>query len=188
MLVEAVVTDNDGNVDVIEGNAPANNYRGFTERVAQRINAYKKDYTRIEGYTVVVAHAWSIGVMDYIGLFVEALDDSVELVTVGEMVDMVTRYVPHNDVTTLDDIAPGDIQELAAISSEQYRWQDTDTPVSSERSFLFTSASDLGGWQLGNAGFQYDKATFDSWGKLGRGSIKLEGSDMNDAIDPIPNA
>ena len=45
----------------IAGDDNSNKSYGYTERVAQRINGYKRDYTKIEGYTVVLAHAWSIG-------------------------------------------------------------------------------------------------------------------------------
>lgn len=174
----------------VQGDTQGNKYYGFTERVAQRINGYVKDYTRIEGYTVVIAHAWSIGAMDYVARFVDQLDDSVELVTVGEMIDMVTRYVPKENVETLDDALPGDFDDaLAPILSEQYRYDDLkDVTLANGKEFLFTSPSDLGGWKLGNGGLQYDKAVWDEWGRRGSGSIKLEGSDMEDTIDPIPNA
>ena len=44
-------------------NSDHNKYYGYPERVAQRLNAYTKDYTKIEGYSLVLAHVWSSGTM-----------------------------------------------------------------------------------------------------------------------------
>lgn len=174
----------------IPGDDYSNKYYGFTERVAQRINGYKKDPTTIEGYTVLVAHAWSIGAMDYISRFVSQLDSDVELVTVGEMVDLVAKNVKKTDVSELNDIKPDYFDDnLASISSEQLRWLDIkDTSAANLKSFTFESANDLGGWKLGHGGLQYDRAQWDSWGRKNPGSIMLEGSDLEDVLDPIPNA
>ncbi len=168
----------------IAGNDSSNAYYGFVERVAQRINAYSTDCTDIAGYTVLIAHAWSIGSMDYINRFVSHLDDHVELVTVGEMIDLVSRNVPHKDVYFPDDIQPEDIKDLATIESEQLTAKElSGIQTETLRTFLFDEgAQNLGGWTFGNGGLQYDSAAFTG------NSIKLDGSDLNDYLDPMPNS
>ena len=168
----------------IAGDDDSNAYYGFVERVAQRVNNYKVDPTSIEGYTVVVAHAWSIGSMDYIARFVDALDDDVEVVTVGQLLDLVSANVKHENVPYPDDISPEDITDLAPISSEQYRAADIDSlETDAERNFAF-DGNDLSEykWKFGDGGLQYDSAGYSTEG------IKLDGSDLNDVIDPMPNA
>ena len=167
----------------IPGDDAGNNYYGFVERVAQRINEYKIDPTSIEGYTVVVAHAWSIGSMNYLSRFVELLDDDVELVTVGELLELVKENVPHEDKKYLDDIQPSDIKDLAEISSEQYHVaQLNNLQLEEQKSFIFTGNTRKYKWQFGNGGLQYDFAGYLSEG------IKLDGSDLEDVIDPMPNS
>ncbi|MGN1040091.1 MAG: GxGYxYP domain-containing protein [Candidatus Fimimonas sp.] len=172
----------------IAGDDNSNKYYGFVERVAQRINNYACDYTTAEGYTLVVAHAWSIGTMDYINRFVNELDEDVVLVTAGEMLDMISKYVPHED-HVVNDIAPGDIADLAPIKSEQYDWNLVkDTPVTTQREFVFSSSRALGGWKLGNGGLEYDSAKWVSSDSAGEPAIRLDGSDLEDVLDPLPNA
>lgn len=170
----------------IAGDDNSNKYYGYTERVAQRINGYKRDYTKIEGYTVVLAHAWSIGSMDYIARFVKDLDEDVELVTVGEMLDMMTKYVEHKNAAP-DDITPDSFDDnLAPISSEQIDWDRVkDMTATEQKLFTFSNRNDLGGFVLANAGKEYDKAVWDN--RFG-GSIMLDGSDLNDFSDILPNA
>lgn len=162
-----------------------NRYYGFVERVAQRINAYSTDCTQIEGYTVLVAHAWSIGSMDYISRFVEQLDEHVELVTVGELLDLVSANVEHVDKTELNDIEPSEITDLAPIKSEQYNAKTIQAIAVDERhSFDFDdkNARNNYKWIFGNGGLQYDFAGYASEG------IKLDGSDLEDVIDPLANS
>lgn len=167
----------------IPGDDAGNNYYGFVERVAQRINEYKIDPTSIEGYTVVVAHAWSIGSMNYLSRFVELLDDDVELVTVGELLELVKENVPHENKKYLDDIQPSDIKDLAEISSEQYHVaQLNNLQLEEQRSFIFTENTRKYKWQFGNGGLQYDFGGYSTEG------IKLDGSDLEDVIDPMPNS
>lgn len=173
-----------------EGDDLHNQYHGYAERVAQRINGYTKDYTKAEGYTVVLAHAWSIGSMDYINRFVNSLDDDVELVTVSEMLDMISKNVDHKNVTKLNDI-PYDYykNDLAPISSEQYNWNDIkDTPVTADRDFTFENKNNLGGWTLKSGGLQYDKAEWADASATGSPGIRLDGSDLNDTLDAMPNS
>ncbi len=67
------------------------------EVVASRINGYEKDYTSIEGYTMVNLHPWS---MDYNDIkdVVALLGEDVIIVSPDEFVNMVTKYVPKVDV------------------------------------------------------------------------------------------
>ncbi len=162
-----------------------NDYYGYTERVAQRINAYKRDYTTIEGYTVVVAHAWSIGTMDCIARFVDKLDSHVQLVTVGEMIEMVKENVKHRDVYALDDVAKEGIQ-LCAIDSDQLIWKDIkDKQATETRTFNFNNLVDFGGFETGHGSNEYDAA---AWVAEHNNCIKLDGSDMGDGLDPMPNS
>lgn len=171
----------------VTGSESDNRYYGFNERVAQRINAYKTDYTCIEGYTVVVAHAWSIGMMDSIARFTEMLDDHVELVSVGELVEMVKKYVPHEDVMVLNDVKPADFDnDLTPIGSEQLIWSSIrDLPETNETVFEFTNTDDACGFVLGCGGLEYDKAVITT--EYG-GSVLLEGSDLGDTLDVLPNS
>ena len=167
----------------IDGVNDTNEYYGFIERVAQRINSYKTDPTSIEGYTVLVAHAWSVGSMEYIKRFVTMLDENVELVTVDELIDLVTENVPHKNVLTLDDISPKDITDLAPIQSEQFIGSDlSGIKTEPERTFKFDQTKNNNNWSLGCGGLQYDSATHISAG------IQLDGSDLNDVLDPLPNS
>ena len=172
----------------IAGDDNRNQYYGYVERVAQRINEYKRDYTSPEGYTVVVAHAWSIGTMDYINRFIDELDEDVEVVTVGEMLSMMEKYVPHEDAI-VEDIQPSDITDLAAIKSEQYDWDTVKgTPVTAEREFVFSSRRAAEKWKLASGGLQYDKADWVPADSAGEPAIRLDGSDLNDVLDPMPNS
>lgn len=174
----------------IAGDDYSNQYYGYVERVAQRINEYEKDYTSIDGYTVVVAHAWSIGTMDYINRFVRNLDDDVVLVTVGELLDMVSKYVPHGNAAP-EGILPEDIpeSELAPISSDQYDWNRIKgTQPSEGREFVFSSRRVASQWNLGTGGLEYDFAGWVSSDTVGNPAVMLDGSDLEDVLDPLPNA
>lgn len=57
-----------------------------------------KDYTDIAGYSLVCVHAWSHD-MSYLNSLFELLPNDIELVTVNQLLDMVSRYVPQEDVT-----------------------------------------------------------------------------------------
>ncbi len=168
----------------IDGNNISNKYYGYVERVAQRINEYKVDPASIEGYTVLVAHAWSIGSMGYISRFVSELDDDVELVTVSELLTLVENNVAHVDQAKVNDITPDYFDNnLAPISSDQYLDAYLDAlTTDTKKSFIFDSAESLGNWQLGCGGLQYDSAVLDG------NHIRLDGSDLNDVLDPLPNA
>lgn len=167
-----------------EGDTNHNNYYGYVERVAQRINNYSTDYTKIEGYTVVLAHAWSIGSMDYLQRFVESLDEHVELVTASELIDLVSKNVKHKNVEELNDIKPEDLKnELVPISTEQYTISDFEKlDINPTKKFMFTSESELEFWKFNCGGLQYDFAG------MYDGKIKLDGSDLDDKLDYFPNS
>lgn len=57
-----------------------------------------KDHTSIEGYSIVSVHAWSAD-MTMLYNVLEKLPNDIELVTVDQLLDMVTKYVPHKNVT-----------------------------------------------------------------------------------------
>lgn len=165
-----------------DGATEHNKYYGYTERVAQRINEYKTDPSSIEGYTVLICHAWSIGSMEYIARFVDALDDHVELVTTDELIDLVQKNVKHEDVEELDDIKPSDLDNrLCPISTEQYRQSDlVSLNVNQKR--RFTTEDDFTTWEFGYGGLQYDFAG------IRDDKVTLDGSDLEDRLEAFPNS
>lgn len=167
----------------VSGSAVAK-YYGYTERVAQRINDRSTDIHSIEAYSAVVCHAWSIGTMEYINRFVEQLDDHVEVVNAGEFIDLITENVPHQDVEEVLDHNPFAYSddELCAIETDPFYWNDVkDTPVTNKKAWDFSSG-EQSDWALGCGGLQYDSAKYTSDG------IYLDGSDLDDRDDYIPNA
>lgn len=173
----------------ISGDDDSNQYYGFVERVAQRINEYSTDPTKIEGYTVVLAHAWSVGSMEYIHRFVEALDEDVVLVTVDQLLQMVSENVePVN--TSPKDISKEDLDDrLVPISSEQYDWDMVkDTAVTDVRDFVFDSEKMIHTWNSGNGGLQYDSVSWSGSDTGGKPALQLDGSDLDDVVDPLPNS
>ncbi len=166
----------------IAGDDESNQYYGFVERVAQRINEYSTDCTKIEGYTVVLAHAWSVGSMDYINRFVDALDEDVVLVTVDQLIDLVSENVAKENAVP-EDISPWDLADvLVPVSSEQYDYDAlTKVAVSDSRQFSFAEER-LGGWLCGTSGLEYD------FSGIKNSMVMLDGSDLEDVVDPMPNA
>lgn len=161
-----------------------NKYYGYTERVAQRINDYCTDPTKIEGYTAVVCHAWSIGTMEYINRFISQLDDHVVVVSADEFIDMISKNVKHEDVGELNDLTISDYndKDLCDIQTTPFYWKDIkDTKVATNRSWEFNETPDPD-WNIACGGLEYDSATWTSEG------IKLDGSDLSDREDYIPNA
>lgn len=72
---------------------------------AARVNSYKRDYRTIEGYSLINIHCWSTP-FDMIRRFTAALDEDVILVSVPELMRMITKYVPHEDKLYLNDLDP----------------------------------------------------------------------------------
>ena len=66
--------------------------------IAEQINSYPADATRIEGYTYVNLHVWS---MDYnqVKEMVELLNPNVAVVDPDTFLDLIIKNVPHEDAT-----------------------------------------------------------------------------------------
>ena len=77
--------------------------------LANRINHYQTDPNRIEGYTVLNIHPWSHSMTD-VKKFVGMLDEHVEIITAGELIEMVKENVPHNDVEKLEKPTIPDVE------------------------------------------------------------------------------
>ncbi len=75
--------------------------------VVARIGQYWRDYTRIEGYTYINLHPWSHTYQD-VEYVVEELrkNPAIEIISPDQMLDMITKYVPHEDVTSPSNIDP----------------------------------------------------------------------------------
>ncbi|MDR3318756.1 MAG: hypothetical protein LBS99_04895 [Clostridiales bacterium] len=72
------------------------------EMVSARINSYHKDYTRIEGYSFINLHPWSHTYQD-LEWVVDNFDENVVVVSPEQLIDLITRYVPKTDKTSLED-------------------------------------------------------------------------------------
>ncbi|MCI2111166.1 MAG: hypothetical protein LKK13_02365 [Bacilli bacterium] len=167
-----------------------NKYYGYPERIAQRVNAYSKDYTKIEGYSVILAHVWSAGTMQGVSRLASCLDDDVVLVSVPQLLRLIKDNVPHSNVDTLNDIKPSDFDgKLTPLLSEQYDAATLSAVTASDaRVFAFSGATSSLGWQLGNGGEQYDSSRFVDASGGGAPAICLDGSDLGNLADPYPNA
>ena len=66
--------------------------------MARRINGYTKDYTKIEGYTAINLHPWSMDYRDVKNL-VALFDEGVVVVTADDFIRLITENVEHRDVT-----------------------------------------------------------------------------------------
>lgn len=172
-------------------NTEHNKYYGYPERIAQRLNAYTKDYTKIEGYSVVLAHVWSSGTMQGVSRLASCLSDDVVLVSVPQLLEMIKANVPHTNVDDLNDVKPSDFDgALTPLLSEQFDYATLNsTAISTARVFAFNGASSSLGWRLANGGEQYDSSNFvDGSSAGGASAICLDGSDLQNTTDPFPNA
>ena len=70
--------------------------------VANRINSYPRNPYSIEGYTCLIVHAWSLGKMPNIKDFVNLLKNDVQIISVEQMIDMISKNVPHKDAAPED--------------------------------------------------------------------------------------
>lgn len=172
-------------------NSDHNKYYGYPERVAQRLNAYTKDYTKIEGYSLVLAHVWSSGTMQGVSRLASCLSDDVVLLSVPQLLEMIKANVPHTNVDALNDVKPSDFDgRLTPLLSEQYDYATLNSEaISDDRVFAFNNANSSLGWKLGNGGEQYDSSRFvDASSGGGASAICLDGSDLQNTTDPYPNA
>ncbi len=68
--------------------------------LARLKNEYPRDIHRIDGYTALVVNVWGPeGKMDKLKEFVEQLPDDVELVTISQLLQLISDNVPHVDAT-----------------------------------------------------------------------------------------
>ena len=172
-------------------NSTHNKYYGYPERIAQRLNAYTKDYTKIEGYSLVLAHVWSSGTMQGVSRLVSCLSDDVVLLSVPQLLEMIKANVPHTNVDALNDVKPSDFDnKLTPLLSEQYDYATLNNVTANDaRVFAFNNATSSLGWHLGNGGEQYDSSAFvDASSAGGASAICLDGSDLQNTADPYPNA
>lgn len=63
-----------------------------------KINSYPCAPDKIDGYTVLNVHPWTVKIED-LDYLVSRLDPHVEIVYVNELLDMITENVPHKDST-----------------------------------------------------------------------------------------
>jgi len=73
---------------------PADVNHAWIRSYAERINGFARDYSRIDSYTVVNVHPWTINNLDWLDYFVSQLGDHVQIVSAGELIDLITRHVP----------------------------------------------------------------------------------------------
>lgn len=69
----------------------------ITVDLAKRINSYKRDYTSIEGYTLINLHPWSMSYQDVAHL-VSLLDPNVIVVSPDDFFDLIIKHVPRKNV------------------------------------------------------------------------------------------
>lgn len=90
------------------------------------------------------------------------------------------------DMVYLDGTA--EIEE-PTYNSEQYVNDNLyDLAVEEDRTFVFYQYDSFSGWSYGDAGKEYDKATWELSGRMGESCIRLDGSDFGDDRDYMPNA
>lgn len=65
---------------------------------AEIVNNYPADIASINGYSIVNIHPWSIS-GENLEFFVNQLDEEVVLVTVDELLTMISDNIPHETVT-----------------------------------------------------------------------------------------
>lgn len=65
---------------------------------ADIVNSYPADISSINGYSVINIHPWTVSI-ENLAYFVSLLDDSIVLVTVEELMDMINTNIPHTNAT-----------------------------------------------------------------------------------------
>lgn len=145
--------------------------------VATRINSFEKNYKSINGYTVMTSHCWSSD-MNAINTLRQYLSDDVELVTVRELIEMVTENVPHVDVK--DPMTPVDY-EYPSFPDENIDYKALDAKeATAKTSFAFDEDSEgwVGKTPLVTAS-SFDTAKYDKTvGNFAPGALTLDGSDL----------
>ena len=150
-------------------------------RTATRINTYKRDPSVIEGYTVLVIHAWSADLNDVYQM-VQNLEDHVEIVTAEQMIDLVTKNVAHEDVEVLDDNRSFDYPEEPQIDVQEI-YHQLAAPKAD-----FDFGSDAEEFVLKSFSMTDAAAYVPGEGTEGTGALLLEGKDVAAGGDSRTNA
>ena len=91
----------------------------IVEKMAYRINHYKKDPSVIEGYTLVNVHPWSAG-YNYAVELAGLLDDDVVVVSPNELMDLIRKNVAETDVMQLNDVSTFDYSNMETYAKRKY--------------------------------------------------------------------
>ncbi len=63
---------------------------------ADIVNSYPADINSINGFSVINVHPWTVG-PDDLAYFVSCLDEDVVIITADQMIDALTRSIPHEN-------------------------------------------------------------------------------------------
>ncbi len=63
---------------------------------ADIVNSYPADINSINGFSVINVHPWTVG-PDDLAYFVSCLDDDVVVITADQMIDALSRSIPHKN-------------------------------------------------------------------------------------------
>jgi hypothetical protein len=74
-------------------------FKQTAEVVAEKINSYDRDPTKIDGYTLVNVHAWSGWYSSEVRRLVNLLDDDVVIVNADQFFTLIKENVSHTDAT-----------------------------------------------------------------------------------------
>ena len=164
-------------------------------RVAHRLNSLPVDITSANGYTVVKVHCWTTSMED-VARVVSLLDDNIEIVTPGEMMQLVKDNVKSDSTRTAvaDTNYPADVDEYV---DAEYFWNSLS--VNEKTEFNFDTYLDYEGWEkhIGSKTYDYVSFSGEAWtystavrttvdGGSGY-SIRLDGSDYGNP-DTTPNS
>ncbi|MCL2860833.1 MAG: InlB B-repeat-containing protein [Firmicutes bacterium] len=78
---------------------PSNNRdlvnREWLRAYAERINSFSTNYRTIDGYSMINIHPWTVRMeREHLDILVSYLAPHVQIISAGELICMVTRYVP----------------------------------------------------------------------------------------------
>mgnify|MGYP005867469591 CR=1 FL=1 len=159
--------------------------------VVARIGTYWRDYTRIEGYTYLNLHPWSHTYQD-VEYVVNELrkNPAIEIITPDQMIDMITKYVPHTDVTSPSNVDPSleykvpvdplDNKFLEGSGTED--WKATSGTIERVTKSVGGALKEINGLQINGIGEktytmpneEYLQVGFDYVKQSGDTSIKVE--------------